>query len=145
MRKSLILLAMALASVIIANRNVCAASDIQCSSNFEVEQNAYGQNKYKTSVNIAGLDKNIAFDRIYNFFGKDGLQISGSDRKAGVISAINPVMHSKKTTPFNVVIEADNSGCQIALTYVTEPGMTANPRDVVYYFCQVIGAASGIH
>lgn len=142
MRKAAVILAIVLATVVVVGHNIYASSDTQCTSNFTVGQNAYGQKTYKTSADIIGVDKNIAFDRVYKFFGKDGMKISGADRRAGVISAINPVILSEKTSPMNAVIEANNLGCRITITFVTDTGLKTNTSDVMSYFCQIIGAAN---
>ncbi|MGD9368811.1 MAG: hypothetical protein PVH87_24120 [Desulfobacteraceae bacterium] len=145
MRKtSLFFSALLLAVFIINLQSAYSGQANQCRDNFTVEEDRYGTKTYKTIGFFDSANADSAYDRVHQYILEEGLHINYSNKKTGSISALQPVSHSKKMAPLNVVIQkVKYNKYKVIVTFVTAGGLVSRPNDVVDFFCEIIKTADG--
>ncbi|BFM05811.1 hypothetical protein [Halioxenophilus aromaticivorans] len=129
-------------SVLWLSTSACHTYASQCAENFSVEGNFLKGKTFKTWEEIASLNSQDAFKKIYQHIAQDGWKITNADEKLGIISASQDVSFGEgKTAPLNIVLEENGSYSRVSISYSISGGVSSPKKAVLKSFCDTIAAA----
>ncbi|MEA3177543.1 MAG: hypothetical protein QOI59_1066 [Gammaproteobacteria bacterium] len=132
-------LCMTLGIVLSVGRADEVPSAIDCQTHFTTEGNFLTGRKYSTWVLLPGTAKAVAYTRVYSSIAKDGWSIVNADKDAGIISAAQGVSYGRGSqAPMTIVVEDDEKGSRVSVTFRTGGAQTAREETVRTKLCSYL-------
>lgn len=115
-----------------------------CVPNFTEGGSFWEGRTYQSFKVFSNLSKGQAFDKALVVISANGLQISSSNKEAGLISASTAIAFGKgNRAPFNVLItEIGKKTTRVEISYNIGPGSVAAVPAVIEAFCRFYNGIS---
>lgn len=140
MKKTAWMIALAAASLPLAHRVQAADA---CIEHFASEGNFLSGKTYKTWATLPAVRARDGYARAYAYTADNGFTITGGDKEAGVITAVQSATVGKsKGVPLNIVLRDDSDGLRVSMTYTTPTGVLSPDDAVQKHFCSTIAAVA---
>lgn len=122
------------------------AATSPCESHYEQEGSFFGGRKFSTWDSVADVPPATAFKRITVEGVKSGLTVAHSDQDLGILSFNQSNAGVTNTgqqvdLPWNVAIEATETGSKITVSKTTPGGYATSEKFQIASMCAVIDAA----
>ncbi|PKN86095.1 MAG: hypothetical protein CVU51_07705 [Deltaproteobacteria bacterium HGW-Deltaproteobacteria-1] len=115
-----------------------------CVPNFTEGGSFWEGRTYQSFKVFSNLSKGQAFDKALVAISANGLQISSSNKEAGLISASTAIAFGKgNRAPFNVLItDIGKKTIRVEISYNIGPGSVAATPAIIEAFCKFYNAIS---
>ncbi|HEY0662683.1 MAG TPA: hypothetical protein VGD21_15345 [Lysobacter sp.] len=125
--------------------NADTAAKPACETNYKQEGSFFGGRRFSTFDVLAGVDKDVAYKRVYAEMMKSGFKVTNSDRDMGMLASEYVTTHNGAsiTLPLNVVIEPEGKGIKVTVNKTTPGGYATSQDFQVKQMCAVIDTANG--
>ena len=115
-----------------------------CVPNFTEGGSFWEGRTYKSFKVFSNLSKGQAFDKALVAISANGLQISTSNKEAGLISASTAIAFGEgNRAPFNVLItDIGKKTIRVEISYNIGPGSVASTSAIIENFCKFYNSIS---